>query len=284
MAKTIYALLASLITLAQANSTSPAAIRVNIVESPQPYVNQSSHVPHEVVAPLTNLVEADESRDGISLLIEREADARGYSVDKAKAIAWFESKYKNVCNTGGCVYGRGIFQIVQSTFDHFNCPGSPHVVEDNVKCALKILDESGDHHWRPYSGDKWVPVVEGWQKKRSDELKKEAADLVGQHGGQCVDFVKRFYGWPKSCDAWGCKPLGAAEDIKANLTSPEVGAIVLLHEGPKGHAAIVIGYNGAEIELAESNYKFDQKITVGRKLFVWDQRIRGYAKLGQNIP
>src|SRR3990167_9262500 len=75
------------------------------------------------------------------------------------------------------------------------------------------------------------------------------ASLIDESdGGECVEFVKRFFGWPESCEAWDCEPLGRARDIKPNSETPIVGSAVLLDEGANGHMAVIIGMRGETLE------------------------------------
>ena len=65
----------------------------------------------------------------------------------AVSIVKAESDFTNVCNrTYGCIAGIGPFQIVRSTFKQF-CNGDVFNPEDNIRCGVKILKESGHHHW-----------------------------------------------------------------------------------------------------------------------------------------
>jgi hypothetical protein len=93
----------------------------------------------------------------------------------------------------------------------------------------------------------------------------------GTHGGQCVEFIKEYL------QTYTTNPnfRGHARDIIPNSDVPEVGAAVLTNE-PTGHAALVIAIMGDELVLAESNYRLDERITLGRTLKVGDPRIRGY--------
>ena len=58
-----------------------------------------------------------------------------------------ESNFQNICNRQyGCIAGIGYFQIVRSTFKSF-CDGDVFNGFDNLRCGIKILKESGHHHW-----------------------------------------------------------------------------------------------------------------------------------------
>lgn len=88
--------------------------------------------------------------------------ARNYGVDEILAlrIANVESEFRNVCNSGGCIYGIGVFQIVQSTFDEavekmyvdyselgYELSGiSPYNIKDNIDVAIYMM--SRGEYWR----------------------------------------------------------------------------------------------------------------------------------------
>ena len=75
----------------------------------------------------------------------------------ALAIMRAESNFQNVCNRQyGCRYGIGPFQIVRSTYKTF-CTGDVFNAEDNIRCGIKILKESGHHHW-DMSVKGWLPL------------------------------------------------------------------------------------------------------------------------------
>lgn len=42
---------------------------------------------------------------------------------------------------------KGLFQIIDGTWRHFQCEGNVLNAEDNYKCGLKIATQSGLHHW-----------------------------------------------------------------------------------------------------------------------------------------
>lgn len=93
----------------------------------------------------------------------------------------------------------------------------------------------------------------------------------GTKGGQCVSFIQKYlntyYTFP------GFR--GHARDIQPNSYTPSIGAAVLTHEG-EYHTALIIALDGDDMYLAESNYHGDEIISVGRKLSVKSQKIRGY--------
>lgn len=61
-------------------------------------------------------------------------------------IAWCESrletKAKNPTSSA-----KGLFQILDGTWEHFKCEGDPFNAEDNIKCGKKILDGQGLSAW-----------------------------------------------------------------------------------------------------------------------------------------
>jgi len=72
---------------------------------------------------------------------------REKNVDSVLAlrIANAESEFVNKCNTGGCRYGIGVFQIVQTTFNE-QCQGNIYNNADNINCAIKMM--SKNQYWR----------------------------------------------------------------------------------------------------------------------------------------
>ena len=103
-------------------------------------------------------------------------------------------------------------------------------------------------------------------------LKERAYRLDGQHGGQCVLFVQQFLGIFEDCNYEEHLFRGYAGYIKSNSEEPEIGNAVLFN----GHTAIIINIIDEELELVESNYNLDEKITIGRKINKDDKSIRGY--------
>lgn len=78
--------------------------------------------------------------------IEKYALAYGARVDLAKQIAWCESGYQNVPNAKSEIYGKGIFQFIQSTWDS-HCEGDIWDEDSNIICAVKLLADGGHGHW-----------------------------------------------------------------------------------------------------------------------------------------
>lgn len=101
-------------------------------------------------------------------------------------------------------------------------------------------------------------------------LRSRAYRLSGAWGGQCVQFVRMFLNIYNDSQF-----AGNAKDLQPNSKIPEIGAVVLINN-KLGHAAVVIGIHGNELELAESNWNGDEIIHVGRKIKITDSQIQGY--------
>lgn len=121
----------------------------------------------------------------------------------------------------------------------------------------------------------------------SIELTVKAELLAGKRGGQCVTFVNQFMGQLDDCanvDCYASPFHGAAGRIKPNADEPEVGYAVLTTEGPVGHAAVIIGIEGTDLVLAESNYGTYERVTVGRRIEIDDATIRGFFDFAPVSP
>ncbi len=109
-----------------------------------------------------------------------------------------------------------------------------------------------------------------------NELKDRALQLDGKYGGQCVVFVRQFMDIFQDCNIIDCEAhafRGYAGDIEPNASYPKIGSAILF-EG--GHTAVIIDVVDETLELAESNYGFDEIITVGRIVTTTDSNIKGY--------
>lgn len=42
---------------------------------------------------------------------------------------------------------KGLMQVIDGTWEDFDCGGNVLDAEDNLVCGMKILSESGKHHW-----------------------------------------------------------------------------------------------------------------------------------------
>ncbi len=123
----------------------------------------------------------------------------------------------------------------------------------------------GQHTEAPYT----VEIVE-----IKETLFDKIAPLNNTRGGQCVEFIQRYFGTFYTHPAFR----GAANDIVPNANEPKIGGVVLTNEGQKGHAAIIIEKEGDYLILAESNYLKNKAeiINVGRRLNIHNEHIVGY--------
>lgn len=113
-------------------------------------------------------------------------------------------------------------------------------------------------------------------KSPENLLKEKAIALDGQWGGQCVYFVQQFLNIFKDCIETDCQNhqfRGHASNIQSNSTEPKIGNAVIFKGG---HTAVIIGVHDDKIELVESNYNFDELITVSRVVNTNDTKIIGY--------
>lgn len=74
--------------------------------------------------------------------------AQSQEVDPVVAvnIAYEESRFV-VGATNTKSSAEGLFQIIDGTWESFNCVGSKFNAIDNTVCAIKIMKTSGTHHW-----------------------------------------------------------------------------------------------------------------------------------------
>ncbi|HEC66410.1 MAG TPA: hypothetical protein ENI23_14075 [bacterium] len=117
----------------------------------------------------------------------------------------------------------------------------------------------------------------------SSFIKERAFTLAGEYGGQCVFFVQQFLKIFQDCNIVDCEAYpfrGYAGDIIPNSNKPEIGSAVLL---AFGHTAVIIDIVGDELELAESNYSYDEIIKVGRKIKKTDEKIIGYFNFNIDV-
>jgi len=89
----------------------------------------------------------------IKAYITKQAEHYNLDVDLALAIAEVESNFRNVCNTGGCQFGQGIYQFVFSTWEE-QCEGEIDNPQDNINCALKLISKGEIWRWEKSKG-KW---------------------------------------------------------------------------------------------------------------------------------
>ncbi len=62
-----------------------------------------------------------------------------------------ESNWQNICNSKSCDYGQGVAQLIPSTVkyceDKLGHKIDPFNVNDNVECAVWLLENEGYQHW-----------------------------------------------------------------------------------------------------------------------------------------
>lgn len=181
------------------------------------------------------------------------------------AIADAESRFINECNTNGCKYGIGPFQIVQSTFDE-QCSGTGTPImtdvynaEDNIQCGVKMISEKQYDRWYRYSGDDWFPTL-------SPEDQREIYEYITLDCS-CVGYARSLstYQPPKVINAL---------DIPVTQTKPLPGAWVLFTYNHVGFVISGSDYS-QEITILEENYEGDCIIS-SRTLNINDKSIRGY--------
>lgn len=137
----------------------------------------------------------------------------------------------------------------------------PYDEFDNLTYAVMLYKRNGVRDWETWSGHCW---------KRSLAKQGIFFDIEnksGQYGGQCVVFIQDYY---EAYDIFA----GDAGTITPNSTIPEIGSAVLT----TGHTALIYKIEGELLFLIESNYHYDEKITIGRTLNINDPSIRGYFK------
>ena len=83
-------------------------------------------------------------------------------------IAECESGWQNICNSKGCKYGQGIWQIIPSSIKYceekLGKKIDPFDIEDNKKCAIYLLTKTpqGVNHWG--YPDSWWGSWECWNR------------------------------------------------------------------------------------------------------------------------
>lgn len=70
----------------------------------------------------------------------------GQDVALVRDIVSCESGYDEKATTS-LSSAKGLTQIIDGTWKHFNCQGDPLDAEDNLTCGMKILSTSGKQHW-----------------------------------------------------------------------------------------------------------------------------------------
>lgn len=173
------------------------------------------------------------------------------------AIVEAESQFKNICNSEGCEYGIGIFQIVQSTFDE-QCEGDVYNEEDNINCGIKLLKQGDYWRWEQ-SKDKWFPKI---ATSTRDNISFLCSCMAG-------------------LNAWGLKIPGNARELTPN-TSPAIGRVALFkyNEGKDVndfHAALITGFTKNGFKIKETNFK---KCRYTERFISWnDKFLRGFYEI-----
>src|SRR3990167_3421056 len=144
-------------------------------------------------------------------------------------IAWAESNYRNVCNTKGCLYGIGVMQIVQSTFDE-QCDGDVYKEEDNIRCGFKMV--ANEDYWR------WKQSAGGWIPKLGEDTIPATCSCV------------------KTARNLGANiPYGVdAGDLKANA-HPGLGALALFRYSSGAHVAVITEIQEDGFFVKEGNFE-----------------------------
>ena len=83
----------------------------------------------------------------------------GKDGDMAVKVAFCESSL-NPLVTHKTSSAKGLFQIIDPTWKHFDCVGSPFNPDDNIRCAKKIFDKCG---WD--STASWLASRRCWEGK-----------------------------------------------------------------------------------------------------------------------
>lgn len=95
---------------------------------------------------IEELAQGEPTTGSIKALITSKAEEYGVNpilaLEIARAESGFNPRARNASSTA-----RGLFQIIRGTEKAFNCEGDMLEAEDNVECAMRILTESGVHHW-----------------------------------------------------------------------------------------------------------------------------------------
>jgi len=136
---------------------------------------------------------------------------------------------------------------------------SQTIYDENLRPKTLIFLE-------PPSQDEVGRLYKEWQ------LTQKAEKLKGKYGGQCVTFARNFTGAsPEDVS-------GMARNVKTNTTTPELGAIVKTDESKAGHLQVIIGIDGENLTVVDSNYGWDGIIRI-RIINAYDSKILGYKTL-----
>lgn len=117
--------------------------------------------------------------------------------------------------------------------------------------ASELAINEQEKYESAYKYEQW----ERQQEALSIRLTDRATSQIGKKGGQCVVFVRNFGELGRD------QVSGYARNTKTNSTEPEIGAVVVTKESSVGHVAIVIGQTDTQIQVVESNYSWNQRIS-----------------------
>jgi len=107
----------------------------------------------------TSLEPAREVFGAGNLIEEKIRAVFGKDGEMAVKVAFCESSL-NPLVTHKTSSAKGLFQIINSTWKHFDCVGSPLNPNDNIRCAKKIFDKYG---WG--STASWLASRRCWEGK-----------------------------------------------------------------------------------------------------------------------
>lgn len=102
------------------------------------------------------------------------------------------------------------------------------------------------------------------QDKRKENQVSWKGYKTGDYGGTCVAFAKKVTGIGGT---WGY----GGRNLKLSDT-PQIGAVLV----EQGHVSVIIGIDGNDLILIESNFDRNERITVGRRIEIGNPLIRGF--------
>lgn len=79
---------------------------------------------------------------------------------------------------------------------------------------------------------------------------------MGKKGGQCVVFARSFSGLGRD------KVSGWARNNKVTTRDPALGSVLRTRESYAGHVAVVVAIQDNQIEVVESNYHWNQRVSM----------------------
>jgi hypothetical protein len=103
-------------------------------------------------------------------------------------------------------------------------------------------------------------------------LTQKAEKLKGKYGGPCVTFARNFTG------ATTDDVSGMAKNVQTNSDTPEIGAIIKTKDSYAGHLEVIIGIDGENLTIVDSNWGWDNIIRI-RNINIHDPKIVGYKIL-----